>query len=101
METKICTKCLNTKLVSQFTAARRQRDGLQPNCKPCTAAYTRQWRKKNKHRLTLYEQKYAEKNQTKMIKYRFEHYWLNDPDLIRFALFFNKLKKEIKNVEEK
>ena len=53
MNEKRCSKCGLSKPVSEFSKRATSKDGLQPKCKPCCAAYGAQWYKRR------YEQMYG------------------------------------------
>lgn len=45
MNTKTCTKCKDTKPLTQFS---KKGKGLQPKCKPCSAAYRKEYYRANR-----------------------------------------------------
>lgn len=49
-ETKVCTKCGETKPLSEYSHKRPtgRKPGLQPRCKSCAVEDTREWYRKNK-----------------------------------------------------
>lgn len=47
MTTKICTKCKETKDISEFHKKSKAKDGLQPRCKSCTNTYLIKWQHAN------------------------------------------------------
>lgn len=60
MDTKICKTCKTEKPLSEFGLARNPKSKYgfnyrlnhkcyKPNCKPCEAAYAREWRKRNRN----------------------------------------------------
>ena len=48
--TKVCSKCKNELLVSEFYKHTRSRDGLKSQCKACHGAGNTAWRRKNPER---------------------------------------------------
>lgn len=42
---KTCSRCLQIKVLADFFARKRSRDGLSPVCKVCQTAYTKMWQK--------------------------------------------------------
>lgn len=44
---KTCTKCNETKELSNFYKAKNNLDGHRNDCKECCAAYNKEWQKKN------------------------------------------------------
>lgn len=51
MDTKTCTKCGETKVLSAFTKNKSKRGGLQSHCKACTAAESAAWRAANRDKI--------------------------------------------------
>lgn len=47
MDTKTCTKCGETKPISEFNKRSSASDGLSPHCRVCKAEYDRQYRLNN------------------------------------------------------
>jgi hypothetical protein len=47
MNVKKCTRCLIIKLISDFSKASREKDGLQPRCKACNKIVSAEYRAKN------------------------------------------------------
>jgi len=47
MNTKYCSKCEQTRPVSEFSKRPKSKDGLRSNCKICEAAAYSAWREKN------------------------------------------------------
>jgi hypothetical protein len=43
METKICSKCGETKSIDDFSKRKASKDGYQPLCKTCKKEYNTQW----------------------------------------------------------
>ena len=62
---KRCRKCKLEKEDSDFSRARRERDGLQRRCKACDRA----WRDANRPKLTAYKTNWARSNRTKQRAY--------------------------------
>jgi hypothetical protein len=44
---KVCSKCGESKLWSEFSKRRRNKDGLQSQCKTCCGQYHKHWLQKN------------------------------------------------------
>lgn len=72
MSTKICTKCNQTKELSEFSKKEASKDGLRGSCKACDklyrednkermAATQKQWNIDNKERIKQYQQDNAER----------------------------------------
>jgi hypothetical protein len=47
---KTCTKCKETKNLSEFNKSKNNKDGLNAWCRICNNEYSREWAKKNKER---------------------------------------------------
>ncbi len=54
MNTKICTKCKQEKVVSCFSKLPTKKDGLHSNCRECRAASHRAWYNKNREHCIQY-----------------------------------------------
>lgn len=95
---KICSKCHNTKLLSDFYKQTNTPDGLTYYCKACMNERTSQWQQKNRGRTNEiarnwrknhpnYLREYARENSEKIrqhgIQYRLEH---GDPEKNREAV---------------
>ncbi len=65
METKICSKCSEIKLLSEFRKDNTKKDGLRPECKKCIREYEFLQRKANplmmKEKLKIFYQKNPKK----------------------------------------
>jgi len=76
-EVKTCSRCGETKPVSEFSKYKAKKDGLQVYCKPCVAEYNRKYREENKEKCAEYNRKYREENKEKIVecnrKYREEN----------------------------
>ena len=56
---KVCTKCKQTKSISNFSKNKNKKDGLQPQCKLCAYLSTKQSKLKNKHHYDEYDKSYS------------------------------------------
>lgn len=56
--TRTCTKCGETKSVTQFSRDKTRHDGLCARCKPCIAAACKEWGQANPDRLRATKQAY-------------------------------------------
>lgn len=52
--TKQCSKCKESKPLSEFHRYRKSRDGLQPRCKPCNRLSAARWNIANKDKHTTH-----------------------------------------------
>ena len=58
MATKVCTKCKEIKLVSEFYKDRSVKSGLGSWCKKCGYNASRKWRKRNPNKVLVYSKRY-------------------------------------------
>jgi len=64
---KQCTKCKETKQLTEFSRSKKSKDGRHSHCKSCRSDY----RKRNKEKITEYMRGYREKNyDTWLVKHR-------------------------------
>jgi hypothetical protein len=61
METKICTKCNEEKMVCYFGFHKRSKDGKRGSCKECESKKIKEWRQNNPEKLKLQKQRYLKK----------------------------------------
>lgn len=69
--TKICNRCKEPKLLSEFTKNKASRDGLQYKCRDCDIAYQAERRNKNPEQVLEYGRAY-QKNRRKDYNYRLQ-----------------------------
>lgn len=55
---KKCTKCGQEKIVDEFHACRRNKDGLSSHCKRCHADYAAAWRRNNPEKEKAHKKAY-------------------------------------------
>ena len=67
---KTCTKCGETKPLSEFSADDAYKDGYQSHCKDCKRAYARERYAKNRDRELARVKAWHEKNPGKAAEYR-------------------------------
>jgi len=79
---KFCTKCGETKPIDQFYNNCTQEDGLQSQCKKCTAANNIKWQRANLAKAVGYSAKWAAKNREHVNAYTRTQYLLN-PEMFR------------------
>ena len=65
--TKICKKCVTTKLFSEFYKEKRNTDGYTGTCIKCTKERLRGWLDNNKEKSSLYTKKYKKNNVEKIL----------------------------------
>ena len=64
MKTKVCTKCRESKAVSEYH--KDGRCGLEAVCNKCKAARDKKYREENKEKVSLRHKKYREENPEKI-----------------------------------
>lgn len=62
MRTKICSKCRAIKPLIEFHKHHQQSDGRHPTCKICRSMIEKEYRIKNKNRITIKQKEYRIKN---------------------------------------
>ena len=82
MQTKTCTKCKETKPVSEFNKNRRTKDGLMGWCKPCTSEEGRRYREANKEKVAESHRRYREANKEKIAETSRRYYEANKERLL-------------------
>lgn len=75
---KTCSRCTETKSLSEFTRDNSRADGFGHRCKPCQKAYHAEWRKDNEN-YEEYQTKYYKENRER-INERNIHYYYNNKD---------------------
>lgn len=61
-DSKTCTKCKQTLFLTSFSPKPSGKKGLRAECKPCRAAYTRNWAAKNPEKKIAADSEYRAKN---------------------------------------
>lgn len=91
-EMKLCSKCGELKVTSEFSKCTSSKDGLQPKCKICAKEY-RQANKEaisvyqvahyqaNKETITIQQAEYKQANKDALVIYQAEYY-LNNKDAL-------------------
>lgn len=87
---KICSKCKEEKLFSEFAKDKRRKDGIQCQCKECD----RKYRLQNKDKITSTNKKYYEKNKSTILDQKKEYYEENKDSILSY-----KAEYHIKNSE--
>lgn len=65
-KTKICTKCKIQKPIAEFCKDKRNKDGLQSQCKKCNNENGKQWCENNKEKIVVKKKQYYENNKEKI-----------------------------------
>lgn len=90
---KICTKCQETKPLSDFAKDKSKKDGLGSNCKACKRRYREAnkadrkikdaaYYQANKARITKVKQAYRSKNRDKILAYAKKYYQENKEHIL-------------------
>lgn len=66
MKTKRCSKCKETKPVSEFCKNKSQKDGIDHCCKSCKSERARRYREANKEKIAEKNRRYYEANKEKI-----------------------------------
>lgn len=66
MTSKTCTKCKETKPVSEFHKRRDSKDGLVYRCKSCASAARARYREENREKIRERDKAYYEKNRDRI-----------------------------------
>ena len=83
---KTCSKCGETKDVSEFSKDRSRRDGLQNRCKACMLAY----REANKERVAEKNRAYYEANKERLVERQRAYYEANKEGVIERQRAYEK-----------
>jgi hypothetical protein len=74
METKVCNKCREEKVICHFGDYKRSKDGKRTFCKKCDNEISKKWRQLNKEKVKVQKQRYLKKYHQKNLdrgkKYR-------------------------------
>ena len=62
---KTCTKCNQTKALTEFSKDSQKRDGLQCRCKVCVNAANKKYRENNREKCRAADRRYRENNREK------------------------------------
>ena len=69
MKTKVCTKCRESKRLSEYHKNKNGRFGLKAACNKCVAAEDKKWREENKEKKVAQNKKYREENKENIAVY--------------------------------
>ena len=72
---KQCSKCGETKPVSEYYKNKHQRDGLHNQCKSCSSAACRRYYKINKKKIKQQQAIFHKNNPEKQSEYNKRNYW--------------------------
>lgn len=83
MDSKICTKCGETKpLDGGFYRDKSRKSGIYPHCKDCVRAKTKKWAQANPERVAAYRADYIEANREKVSEYKRAYYEANRNEIL-------------------
>ena len=69
LQTKQCTLCHQSKLLSEYTKCTRLSDGLYYQCKSCVSYQKKKYHEENKNKINLRKKKYNAENKDKISEY--------------------------------
>lgn len=90
---KICTKCKEQKLLTEFSKHKHHRDGYQSNCKICIKEY----KDSKKSEICEYRKKYYEENKTELTQqqkqYQKEYKEANKAEIAQYQINYRRINK--------
>lgn len=98
---RICTQCLQEKLLIEFPVAKKGKDGIRAACKKCTNDNKRKYYYNNKERVAGWNSRSVNKRIEKCKEYRKRYYQEHKEKYrlmgkIRYAKFSEKIKENVK-----
>ena len=101
-ETKLCIKCRVMKPITDFVFINRAKGTRQSWCRPCDAAYKREWYAKNRERhigkVREGRVRIAAENQARVWGYLAEHPCVDCGETDPIVLEFDHLRDKVRNV---
>lgn len=105
MEKKICCKCKEKKVLSEFGRLKSSKDGLMYHCKLCNSKKTKQYRikhkktyedylNKSKEKISLYQKEYGKTNKEKNLIYKKSYYNNNRNEILLKNKEYHKNNRE-------
>lgn len=67
---KVCTKCKESKPLSEFSKKKGYKNGVYSRCRPCENEYRRDYVSKNKEKVKLITDRYYKNNKEKINEHR-------------------------------
>jgi hypothetical protein len=101
METKVCTKCLVEKKLSDFNKMSKVTCGVRSYCRECQKIESKKYRLKNKEKIKEYNTKWNKENQEYYKKYFEEYYIVNYEKEKERKLKWSRENKEYSNNYQK
>jgi len=106
MNTKVCSKCGESKPRSEFSKNRRKKDGLQDQCKGCDKQYRqenrehrleylKQWHQENRERALEYKKQYYKENRARALGYSKQYYRENRERVSEYKKQYYKENREL------
>lgn len=99
MQTKTCSRCKETKPVSEFGKHRITKDGLAYECKACKSEKDRIYRQNNKEKIAEYKRRHYEANKGRIAERSRKYYADNKERLAKQKRIYQENNKE--RIEER
>lgn len=97
MKAKRCSKCKETKPVSEFHRNRTAKDGLHYECKPCNKGKVQRYYEANKEKVAEYQRRYREANKEKIAETSRRRYEANREQEIERSRRWRESNREQEN----
>lgn len=91
---KTCSKCGETKELTEFHKKKSGKFGVSSACRVCLALYQREYRQNNKEKLAEYEKEYYQNNREKRLGYQREYRQNNKEELAEYFKKYRQNNKE-------
>jgi len=101
MTKKRCSKCDELKLVGEFSKRKASKDGLQPQCKACRAAYDKRYRDANHELVTAQHKRYREAHRAEIAAYDERYYEANREEEAAYDKRYRETHREEKAASNK
>ena len=89
-KSKECTKCKQTKKLTEYYKDKKRPDGIMSHCKECQKVYSRNWTKKNMDKHGVYCENYYSTHKEQYTISRLKHYYKQrDKALVIVSKFMN------------
>ena len=104
MESKVCTKCNEDKLLSEYVKDVRHTGGYKCICKQCFNAYKKEYVKRNKEKILTANKDYRAENKDKIATYAKKRYVKSKVKISAYSKQYkitNKERDRVKNNKTK
>lgn len=93
---KTCSKCNETKSITEFQKSHINKKGQQykPKCKDCQSQYQKQWIDNNKEQVDAYSKQYRENNKQKYRDIAKQHYYNNKAEKLKYMAKWKSQNRE-------